>query len=153
MAGISPAIDSSAPWRSLFHSPPDAAAWRPAFPAIVSNQPTPTAEKRLTGELVPLFNSRREPWDQHFAWSADFLDIYGLSALGRATAARLRFSGAIVVDSDNSSAAARTRGSSCTARFAGLCHSTFGQREYVGRDRGRDLPGCHTNGPYHDRNY
>ncbi len=50
-----------------------------------------SAEDPITGQVVPLFNPRRDSWDQHFAWSVDFLNIYGLSGVGRATAALLRF--------------------------------------------------------------
>jgi hypothetical protein len=38
-----------------------------------------------TGRVVPLFNPRRQRWSRHFAWSADFLQIHGRTAMGRAT--------------------------------------------------------------------
>jgi 5-methylcytosine-specific restriction endonuclease McrA len=38
-----------------------------------------------TGEVVPLFNPRRERWAEHLAWDAACLRIVGLTATGRAT--------------------------------------------------------------------
>jgi hypothetical protein len=43
-----------------------------------------------SGRTVPLFNPRRQIWEDHFAWSADFTEIFGLTATGRATIAALR---------------------------------------------------------------
>ena len=37
------------------------------------------------GQLVPLFNPRREQWQQHFKWSDDLLLIIGRTQKGRAT--------------------------------------------------------------------
>jgi 5-methylcytosine-specific restriction endonuclease McrA len=34
---------------------------------------------------VPLFHPRCQIWDEHFAWSADFLQVVGLTPAGRAT--------------------------------------------------------------------
>jgi len=45
----------------------------------------------LTDSAVPLFNPRLDNWDHYFVWSVDFLDIHGRTAIGRATAALLRF--------------------------------------------------------------
>jgi hypothetical protein len=42
-----------------------------------------------TGEMVPLFNPRTQPWFEHFRWSADGLRIIGLTSVGRATVATL----------------------------------------------------------------
>lgn len=39
----------------------------------------------LTGEMVPLFNPRRQIWGEHFAWTATGDRIIGLTAIGRAT--------------------------------------------------------------------
>ena len=36
-----------------------------------------------TGEPVPLFHPRRDPWNLHFRWSGP--EIIGISAIGRAT--------------------------------------------------------------------
>lgn len=42
-----------------------------------------------SGETVPLFNPRRDRWNEHFIWSADALSIVGLTPTGRATAIAL----------------------------------------------------------------
>ncbi|MBC8447685.1 MAG: HNH endonuclease, partial [Chloroflexi bacterium] len=39
----------------------------------------------LTGEMAPLFNPRRQVWQEHFAWIAEGDRIIGLTAIGRAT--------------------------------------------------------------------
>ncbi len=39
----------------------------------------------LTNQFVPIFNPRLERWDEHFAWTEDFLYIIGLTPTGRAT--------------------------------------------------------------------
>lgn len=39
----------------------------------------------LTKQFVPLFNPRLDHWNEHFAWSDDFLHIIGLTPIGRAT--------------------------------------------------------------------
>lgn len=38
-----------------------------------------------SAEAVPLFHPRRQRWEAHFVWSADGLQILGLTATGRAT--------------------------------------------------------------------
>lgn len=38
---------------------------------------------------VPLFNPRQDEWSEHFMWSADGLQVVGLTAVGRATIAAL----------------------------------------------------------------
>src|SRR5262249_16294154 len=43
-----------------------------------------------TGQLVPLFHPRRDRWDQHFNWGADFSEIIGITPTGRATVERLK---------------------------------------------------------------
>jgi len=43
-----------------------------------------------TGERVRLFHPRRQRWQDHFAWSADFTKIIGRSAAGRATVEALQ---------------------------------------------------------------
>ncbi len=37
----------------------------------------------------PLFNPRVDRWNDHFAWSADGLEIVGMTSLGRATVSTL----------------------------------------------------------------
>lgn len=49
------------------------------------------AEDPLTGDIVRLFAPRTDLWEDHFAWSTDFLDVRGLTAIGRATVWLLRF--------------------------------------------------------------
>src|SRR5262245_17782861 len=39
----------------------------------------------VTGEEVPLFHPRKQRWQDHFAWSKDFVLILGLTATGSAT--------------------------------------------------------------------
>ena len=38
-----------------------------------------------TGETHPLFQPRTDKWNDHFTWSADGLEIIGLTPIGRAT--------------------------------------------------------------------
>jgi HNH endonuclease len=51
----------------------------------------------LTVERVPLFNPRTQKWTDHFEWDANATRIYGKTAIGRATVARLRMNRAVVV--------------------------------------------------------
>jgi len=44
----------------------------------------------LTGNIVPLYNPREDRWQEHFAWSADFLTICGVTPTGRATVEKLQ---------------------------------------------------------------
>jgi len=44
----------------------------------------------VSGELVPLFHPRHQHWRNHFAWSADFTLIIGLTPTGRATVEALQ---------------------------------------------------------------
>jgi hypothetical protein len=43
-----------------------------------------------TDSLVPLYNPRRQKWDEHFRWSQDGVTIVGVTAYGRATVAALK---------------------------------------------------------------
>jgi HNH endonuclease len=43
-----------------------------------------------SGETVPLYNPRQQRWIEHFAWSANGIEIMGLTACGRATALALK---------------------------------------------------------------
>jgi hypothetical protein len=47
------------------------------------------ARDPVSGELVPLYHPRSDRWDSHFAWSADFSLMIGLTPTGRATIATL----------------------------------------------------------------
>jgi 5-methylcytosine-specific restriction endonuclease McrA len=51
-----------------------------------------------TGEMVPLFNPRLQRWEDHFAWSKDYTQIIGLTAIGRATTAALQMNRQSVVN-------------------------------------------------------
>jgi hypothetical protein len=56
------------------------------------------ARDPLTGKLAPLFHPRRQRWVEHFAWSADALEIIGLTPTGRATVAALQLNRPEVVN-------------------------------------------------------
>ena len=43
-----------------------------------------------TGEKAPLFNPRRDSWDDHFRWSRMKYSVVAKTAIGRATIAALR---------------------------------------------------------------
>ncbi len=53
----------------------------------------------LTGKTVALFNPRQQSWQVHFAWSADGIEIIGLTAIGRATVLALRLNNPEIVAS------------------------------------------------------
>jgi 5-methylcytosine-specific restriction endonuclease McrA len=44
----------------------------------------------LSGEIVPLYDPRHHAWEDHFAWSDDFMLMVGLSPTGRATIVTLQ---------------------------------------------------------------
>lgn len=51
-----------------------------------------------TGQLVPLFNPRRDAWADHFSWSDDGTRVIARTAAGRASIAALQMkNGAIVL--------------------------------------------------------
>ena len=52
-----------------------------------------TARDPLRGRMVRLFNPRTDGWDEHFVFQARTAEIAGRTAIGRATAARLRMNG------------------------------------------------------------
>jgi HNH endonuclease len=43
----------------------------------------------IGGKIVPLFHPRQMSWYDHFTWSPDFLQIIGITEVGRATAETL----------------------------------------------------------------
>ena len=49
-----------------------------------------TGTDPATGALVPLFHPRGQRWRDHFAWSEDGTQVFGLTATGRATVVTLR---------------------------------------------------------------
>lgn len=48
------------------------------------------ARDRQTGDIVPLFNPRKDNWHDHFRWTRDGLTIVGRTPIGRATIDALR---------------------------------------------------------------
>jgi hypothetical protein len=42
-----------------------------------------------TGAEISLFNPRQNQWSEHFIWSANGVEIIGITAIGRATCQRL----------------------------------------------------------------
>ncbi len=43
-----------------------------------------------TGQLVPLYNPRKDIWAEHFTWNEGFTLIVGISPIGRATVTKLK---------------------------------------------------------------
>jgi len=52
-----------------------------------------------TGQIVLLFNPRRQIWHEHFQWNADGTIIQGLTECGRATVVALQMNNEIIVAS------------------------------------------------------
>lgn len=50
-----------------------------------------------TGTIEPLFNPRRQRWQEHFAWSEDGTQIIGVTPCGRATVDALRLNRPLAV--------------------------------------------------------
>lgn len=44
----------------------------------------------ITGQKSPLFNPRRNNWQDHFTWNHDFTQLIGISSIGRTTVQKLR---------------------------------------------------------------
>jgi hypothetical protein len=55
-----------------------------------------------TGEVVRIFDPRRQIWRDHFAWNADGDSIHGSTAIGRATVVALRLNRVEVVEARRS---------------------------------------------------
>jgi hypothetical protein len=49
-----------------------------------------SATDPLTDDDVRLFHPRQDRWETHFEWSQDFLEVIGLTKIGRATVATLQ---------------------------------------------------------------
>lgn len=49
-----------------------------------------TAIDPVTNKEAPLYNPRTHHWQEHFAWSNDYLEIVGLTPAGRATVETLK---------------------------------------------------------------
>lgn len=52
----------------------------------------------VSGEPAPLFNPRRQHWQEHFMWNANFTLIVGLTPSGRATVEALHMNRESVVN-------------------------------------------------------
>jgi hypothetical protein len=52
----------------------------------------------VSGILSPLYNPRIDIWEQHFRWSHDFAFLTGITAIGRATIAKLKLNRESVVN-------------------------------------------------------
>ncbi|MCB0582476.1 MAG: HNH endonuclease [Phaeodactylibacter sp.] len=52
----------------------------------------------LTQTIASLYHPRKDSWQAHFAWSADFTKILGLTPTGRATISCLKLNRAEVVN-------------------------------------------------------
>jgi hypothetical protein len=52
----------------------------------------------VTMREVPLFNPRKDPWREHFAWNRDYTELIGLTPIGRATIEELRLNREPVVN-------------------------------------------------------
>lgn len=50
-----------------------------------------------SGQHVPLFNPRKQRWNDHFNWSASGAEVVGLTAIGRATVNALRLNNDLAV--------------------------------------------------------
>lgn len=50
-----------------------------------------------TGQRVRLFDPRRQPWTDHFSWSADGTRVLGQTPCGRATVLALQLNGLVAV--------------------------------------------------------
>ncbi|TAE57050.1 MAG: HNH endonuclease [Nostocales cyanobacterium] len=48
-----------------------------------------TATDPESNQEVPLFNPRKQKWNEHFIWSKDTLKILGITPIGKATIAKL----------------------------------------------------------------
>ncbi|WP_295442339.1 HNH endonuclease [uncultured Thiodictyon sp.] len=55
------------------------------------------AQDPETGVWIPLFNPRRQPWIEHFAWAEDATWIVGLTPTGRATVTALNLNNPYIV--------------------------------------------------------
>lgn len=51
-----------------------------------------------TQTSVKLFNPRTQIWTEHFAWSANGVEIIGLTSIGRATVSALKLNNEIAVE-------------------------------------------------------
>jgi hypothetical protein len=71
--------------------------WRSCRPCNEIKGAQMHAEDPETHEVVPLYNPRTQPWNEHFAWSDDGIQIVGLTAIGRATVVALQLNRPLLV--------------------------------------------------------
>ncbi|MCB0121469.1 MAG: HNH endonuclease [Caldilineaceae bacterium] len=57
-----------------------------------------SAPDPVDGQFVPLFHPRQHNWEDHFSWSEDFLEMIGLTSIGRATIVALKLNRQRVVN-------------------------------------------------------
>lgn len=50
-----------------------------------------------SGQVIPLFDPRRQRWHEHFRWSEDGTELIGRNACGRATVVALQMNNARIV--------------------------------------------------------
>jgi len=55
------------------------------------------ARDPLTGEIVALFNPRRQRWIDHFQWNEDGTLVEGITSVGRATITALQLNNVLAV--------------------------------------------------------
>jgi hypothetical protein len=55
------------------------------YPAKAVTTANTLTQKRETNQAAPLYNPRKDSWQQHFTWSEDYTLILGLTPTGRAT--------------------------------------------------------------------
>jgi hypothetical protein len=51
-----------------------------------------------SGQIVPLYNPRKDIWAEHFRWNEQYTQLIGISPIGRATIDRLRLNRPSVVN-------------------------------------------------------
>lgn len=49
-----------------------------------------SALDKAIGESAPLFNPRKQKWNDHFTWNEDLTEVIGITSIGRATIHALR---------------------------------------------------------------
>lgn len=72
--------------------------WPACDPCNEFKQARIEAPDPATGALAPLFNPRRQRWNDHFVWVDGGLRISGRTPIGRATVAALRLNRDLLVE-------------------------------------------------------
>ena len=71
--------------------------WRSCRPCNEQKGGQITVPDPETGERMPLYNPRTQPWRAHFGWSDDGTFLIGHTPIGRATIAALQLNRAMLV--------------------------------------------------------